>query len=170
MSADKPTAAELLELGKAAADALRAFTVAVNKLGWDHPAVQASAADRDAADKALYRFRSAIRLSDEVLAHTAADTDPMASRGDKHAAPYLLKVPYRQRRRAEGEAQTLMNLIGGVYSGNVYNATQEIAKNIAAGDPDKELYGERTAREYREREEELRKITGNPAAIYYPPR
>lgn len=73
-----------------------------------------------------------------------------------------------RRRRAAAEAHTLGNLMGGVPSGNFHNAVNDLLRRIERGEESQELYGERTAREYREREAELRKVT--PGAIYYPNR
>lgn len=77
--------------------------------------------------------------------------------GDRNAAPYLLKLDTPERRlRAVQEAHTLSNLLGFRYSEAVYNAVKELQKNIANGEEDKELYGERTARKYRQAEQERR--------------
>lgn len=82
----------------------------------------------------------------------------------------LLKLDTEARRqRVWDEAHTLSNLIGGVLSQHLYSAADSLLRNIAEGRESDELYGERTARQYREREQELRQITGNPSAIYYPP-
>lgn len=83
-------------------------------------------------------------------------------------AKQLLKLDTPERRkRAYYEGSTRQNLIGGILSGTIYHAVTELLQNIANGEEEKELYGERTAREYREREAELRKTI--PGAIYYPP-
>lgn len=80
----------------------------------------------------------------------------------------LIQVPFEYRRRLVAEAQTLVNVVGGIMSGALYNARAELQRNIDAGEPERELYGENFARVAREREAELRRITGNPAAIYNP--
>ena len=72
------------------------------------------------------------------------------------------------RRRAHDEAHTLQNIMGGILSGAIYNAVSSIKRNIDRGQPDAELYGERFAREAREREAELRAVTGDPTAIHNP--
>jgi hypothetical protein len=112
--------------------------------------------------------RQLARLSDENL--NSYLTDPKAMPGDRNSAPYLLLLDTPERRwRAEGEAHTLLNLgVAGRYSHGVHLAANALLHLIAAGREDDELYGERTARIYREREAELRRTTGNPAAIYYP--
>lgn len=80
--------------------------------------------------------------------------------GDRNAAPYLLKLDTPERRlRAVQEAHTLTNLIGYRYSEAVYNASSSLLKLIAEGKEDEELYGEKTARRYRETEAEYRKAT-----------
>lgn len=85
-------------------------------------------------------------------------------------AQELLRLDTVERRqRAVAEAHTLQNLMGGIMSGNLFNAVRDLQRNIDAGHEEQELYGERTAREYREREKALREARNNPAAIYYPP-
>ena len=80
----------------------------------------------------------------------------------------LIQVPFEYRKRVVAEAHTLCNVRGGIMSGNLYYARAELQRNIDAGEPERELYGENFARVAREREAELRRITGNPAAIYNP--
>lgn len=80
----------------------------------------------------------------------------------------MVLVPEEYRDRVWAEAHTLCNIRGGIMSGNLYYARQELQRNIDAGEPERELYGENFARVAREREAELRRITGNPAAIYDP--
>lgn len=78
--------------------------------------------------------------------------------GDRNAAPYLLQLDTPELRlRAVGEAHTLTNLLGFRYSEAVYNAVKELRKNIANGKEAEELYGERTARRYRETEADIKK-------------
>jgi hypothetical protein len=97
------------------------------------------------------------RYTTEALEAVLAD--PNSAPGDRNSAPYLLKVETpEQRWRVVGEAHTLSNLLGFRHSEAVYNASQELLKNIRNGEEEKELYGERVAREYREREAEHRKI------------
>lgn len=83
-------------------------------------------------------------------------------------AKELIEVPAEHRERVYWEAGTLGNIRGGVLSGNIFYARTELMRNLEAGEPERELYGERFAREARERETELRKITGDPGAIYNP--
>jgi hypothetical protein len=98
---------------------------------------------------------AADRYTDENLAVDLKSGSP----GDKNAAPYLLKLDTpEQRLRAVQEAHTLSNLLGFRYSEAVYNAVKDLQKNIANGEEDKELYGQATARKYREAEEERRKL------------
>lgn len=80
----------------------------------------------------------------------------------------LIQVPFEYRARVVAEARTLCGVVGGIMSGAIYNARMELQRNIDAGEPERELYGENFARVAREREAELRRITGNPAAIYNP--
>ncbi len=80
----------------------------------------------------------------------------------------MVKVPEEYRSRVWAEAQTLTNVRGGIMSGNLYYARRELEAHIEAGHPERELYGENFARVAREREAELRRVTGNPAAIYNP--
>lgn len=79
--------------------------------------------------------------------------------GDKNAAPYLLKLDTPERRlRAVSEAHTLSNLIGYRHSEAVYAAVTELQRNISEDKESKELYGERTARQYREAEAERKSL------------
>lgn len=115
-------------------------------------------------DYDLYR---AIELSDTML--TASLTAKHYSTHPAQAHELLQVDTVARRGRVLDEAHTLGNLIGGVLSGNLCSARQSLARLIAEGRETDEMYGERTAREYREREAELRAATGNPAAIYVPP-
>lgn len=83
-------------------------------------------------------------------------------------AKELIQVPFEYRRRVVAEAHTLCNVIGGIMSGSLYHARIALQRNIDAGEPERELYGEKFARIAREKEAELRRVTGNPAAIYNP--
>lgn len=80
----------------------------------------------------------------------------------------MVKVPEEYRDRAWAEAHTLTNILGGIMSANLSYARRELQANIDAGHPEKELYGEEFARAARDREAELRRVSGNPAAIYNP--
>lgn len=105
--------------------------------------------------------------------YTTAELEAIAADskipGARNSAPYLLKLDTpERRRRAVSEAETLGNLVGGTFSGNVWGAVSNLLELIASGKEDGEMYGERTAREYREREQALREATGDPTAIYYP--
>jgi len=80
--------------------------------------------------------------------------------GERNSAPYLAELDTPERRlRAVREAHTLTNLIGMIHSQAVYHAVSSLKKNIAEGNEDKPLYGEETARKYREAAEE-RKAMG----------
>ena len=82
-------------------------------------------------------------------------------------AKELLKLDTVDRRkRAYFEAMTQQNLVGGILSGCLYRAVNALNESILNNTEQQELYGERTAREYREREAEMRKT--NPNAIYFP--
>lgn len=84
-------------------------------------------------------------------------------------AAELLKLPTEAlRRRAMAEAQTRVNLQGGVLSGVLFSVVDDLLAAVAADRDGEELYGERTARVYREREAALRASTGDRSAIYYP--
>lgn len=79
--------------------------------------------------------------------------------GDRNSAPYLLKLDTPERRlRAVQEAHTLSNLVGYRHSEAVHAAVSELQKNIANNDEDKALYGEATARKYREAEAERKRL------------
>lgn len=111
----------------------------------------------------LLRYRQGLPVREDTMdkytteALEAAKTG--ASAGDRNAAPYLLRLDtVEQRKRAVGEAHTLINLLGFRYSDAVYNAVSDLRKNIAAGQEDKPLYGEATAKRYRDAEAERRKL------------
>lgn len=116
------------------------------------------------AGDALY----AVKMSDAML---KADVEKGGTGVCTHSrqAEELLKLDTEARRwRAMDEAHTRQNLLGGVLSQALWSARSELMANIAKGEEDKELYGERTAREYRESEQRLREATGNPNAIFIP--
>lgn len=71
------------------------------------------------------------------------------------------------RIRADREAWTLGNLRGGRPSDNVNAAVNDLLRMIEQGREADEMYGERVAREQREREAELRQVV--PGAIYHHP-
>ena len=80
--------------------------------------------------------------------------------GDYNSAPYLLKLDTVERRlRAVGEAHTLCNLLSFRYSQAVADAVSALLDNIAAGQEEKLMYGEATAKRYRDSEAERRKAT-----------
>lgn len=124
----------------------------------------------DAAARGAWDEYKAIRYSDELLEASVAAGGYGIEIHPNQARELLRLATIEHRTRAAAEAQTLGNLIGGVPSGNYYRAVTDLLRLIADGREDEELYGERTAREYREREAELRKVTGDPSAIYYPRR
>ena len=79
--------------------------------------------------------------------------------GDRNSAPYLLKLDTPERRlRAVQEAHTLSNLVGYRHSEAVYAAVTELQRNISNNKEDQPLYGEATARKYREAEEERKRL------------
>ena len=79
--------------------------------------------------------------------------------GDRNAAPYLLKLDTpEQRRRAVADAHTRMNLLGFRYSEAVWHSVEDLIWNIKSGQEDKPLYGEATAKKYRDAENERRKL------------
>lgn len=95
--------------------------------------------------------------SNEALEAAKASTGMNA--GARNAAPYLLKLDtVEQRRRAVADAHTRMNLLGFRYSEAVWHSVSDLLKNIAAGDEAKPLYGEATAKKYRDAEAERRKL------------
>lgn len=99
------------------------------------------------------------RYTNEALEADLKSTG-MINNGARNSAPYLLKLDTPERRlRAVQEAHTLSNLIGYRYSEAVYAAVKDLQNKIANGQEDQPLYGEATARRYREQEEELRKAT-----------
>jgi hypothetical protein len=98
------------------------------------------------------------KYTTEALEAAKNNTGSM-SVGDRNAAPYLLKLDtVAQRIRAVGDAHTRMNLMGFRYSEAVYHSVTDLLRNIAAGEEDKPLYGEATAKRYRDAEAERRKL------------
>jgi gamma-glutamyl-gamma-aminobutyrate hydrolase PuuD len=80
--------------------------------------------------------------------------------GERNSAPYLAQLDTPERRlRAIQEAHTLTNLIGMIHSQAVYHAVSNLKKLIENGNEDKPLYGEATAKKFREAEAE-RKAMG----------
>ena len=69
-----------------------------------------------------------------------------------------------RRRRAYFEAGTRQNLMGGILSDNLYYAVNDLMAAIGAGREDQELYGERTARRYREADQAHREAALTAAA------
>jgi hypothetical protein len=97
--------------------------------------------------------------STEALKAVMADSGIMST-GDRNAAPYLLKLATEaQRRRAVADAHTRMNLMGFRYSEAVWHSVSDLLRNIEAGQEDKPLYGEATAKHHRDVENEWRIAT-----------
>lgn len=97
--------------------------------------------------------------TDEALRAKSAQTG-----GFGRAARYLLAeldTPER-RARADGEGHTLSNLIGGRYADRVWEATQALRNMIAEGREDDEMYGERAARQDRERQQTESPVIRDP--------
>jgi hypothetical protein len=98
------------------------------------------------------------KYTDEALEAVKSDTS-LLSTGDRNAAPYLLKLAtVEQRKRAVADAHTRMNLMGFRYSEAVYHSVSDLLRNIEAGEEDKPLYGEATAKKFRDAENERRKL------------
>jgi hypothetical protein len=96
--------------------------------------------------------------STEALEAVKASTGVMST-ADRNAAPYLLKLETEdQRKRAVADAHTRMNLMGFRYSEAVWHSVSDLLRNIEAGDEAKPLYGEATAKKYRDAENERRKL------------
>lgn len=108
------------------------------------------------------------RYTDEWITWARSSGNP--SRGDRNAADWLQKLDtVARRQRAVDEAHTIMNVVPGIrYSSAVGDAVRTILRQIENGAEDTELYGAKFAREAREQEADLRRITGNPAAIHVP--
>lgn len=96
--------------------------------------------------------------STEALEAVKSSTAIMST-GDRNAAPYLLKLETaEQRKRAVADAHTRMNLMGFRYSEAVYHSVSDLLRNIEAGQEDKPLYGEATAKKYRDAENERKAL------------
>lgn len=104
-------------------------------------------------------------FTDGALAGVIAKGDAVGP-GPRRAAQHLLKIlPTREgvditaaRSRAQYEAYTLQNLIGGRYSDMVADAARAVSRLLDAGTYAEELYGERTARQARELDQERRAL------------
>lgn len=96
--------------------------------------------------------------TNEGLEAAKASTGSM-NNGARNAAPYLLQLDtVEQRKRAVADAMTRMNLMGFRYSEAVWHSVTDLKRNIEAGQEDKPLYGEATAKKYRDAENERRKL------------
>jgi hypothetical protein len=96
------------------------------------------------------------KYTDEALQEVIAVNDTMTP-GPMNCARHLLRLDTPERRlRAQQEGNTLTNLMGGRPSDRVYEAVTALLQNIANGTEDEELYGERIARQEREREQAFR--------------
>lgn len=94
----------------------------------------------------------------EGLLKAQSSTGSM-NNGARNAAPYLLKLDtVEQRKRATSDAMTRMNLMGFRYSEAVWHSVTDLLRNIEAGEESKPLYGEATAKKYRDAENERRKL------------
>lgn len=114
---------------------------------------------RREAEAAEYRARRNYWLSDEGLNATIAHGGYGPGGGAVHprqARPLLRLATVAQRERAFREASTRQNLSGGILSDNIHYVVNDMLRAIADGREAEELYGERTAREYREAEEARR--------------
>lgn len=102
--------------------------------------------------------------SDEALQDDLINGAP----GPKNSAPYLLKLDTLQRRvRASSEAQTLTNLLGYRRSEAVAHAVSNLLDLIAKGKEDEEMYGEKCARQDRERTNALREQRFHAASVAF---
>lgn len=118
------------------------------------------AAEREAqearreAQAAEHAARRAYSMSDAGLAETVAAGGYGVSGGvhPRQAVPLQRLTTVAHRERAMREASTRQNLQGGVLSDQVHYAVNDLARMVAAGTEADEMYGERTARVYRERD------------------
>ena len=89
------------------------------------------------------------RFTTEALEATLEDWGGIHPR----QAIHLLKLDTVERRqRAYAEAMTQQNLFGDILSACLSRAVHALLESIANNTEQQELYGERTAREYREAE------------------
>jgi hypothetical protein len=130
---------------------------------------QAEAEAREAARQAEHAAWVQNYYSTENLERAAAESG-YGSGGAPHPrqSRVLLRLDTVERRkRAMAEAGTRQNLMGGILSANLHHAVNDMLAAIAAGREDQELYGERTARQYRERENEAREAQMAAAAAAF---
>lgn len=101
------------------------------------------------------------RYTDEALTAKAAQQGGFA-----RAAGYLLErldTPER-RARADSEGWTLNNIRGGRYADMVWDACNDLRRMIEQGREDGEMFGERFARQDRERQQIEREARLHAAA------
>ena len=117
------------------------------------------ATEREAAEakRAAEREEYVQRVySTEALEADVAKGGYGVSTHPRQARQLLRLDTIERRRRAKFEAMTRQNLMGGILSDNLFYAVSDLLAMIAAGREAEEMYGERTAREYRERENEAK--------------
>jgi hypothetical protein len=108
---------------------------------------------RRVAQQAERRVQAVAAMTDEGLNASIA-AGGYGSKGGHHPrqASVLLTLPFEQRERAYRAAGTQQNLRGSIFSDCLHEVAQEM-KRLPEG---AELWCERTAREYREREQAQR--------------
>lgn len=113
---------------------------------------------------AVRRHRAEQRYTDAELTKDLNDPFP----GPARAAVHLLKLDTLARRlRADDNATTAQNLMGGTYSHRVAESVAILLAMIAEGREEEETYPERTARELREREQAHQEVTRQALAARY---
>jgi hypothetical protein len=127
---------------------------------------------KDAAHAAImdrdHDLYTSIKFSDAMLKADIEKGD-LGHMSHPRQAAELLRLPdTASRKRAYDEASTMQNFVGGTMSGCLYRAVSDVLHNIAAGDPEKELYYAAAARRHREAENAMREATGQ-RVILYPP-
>lgn len=119
-------------------------------------AEQAANEAKRAADQAEYRAHRVKAMTDEGL-QASIDAGGYGSEAPASVHPRqavaLMRVPFEHRARVESEGMTRQNIRGGILSDNVWDAASDMLRMIAKGDPaEQEMYGERYARQDRERQ------------------
>lgn len=116
-------------------------------------AEQAAVAAKAAHDAAEYRVERVKAMTDEGL-QASIDAGQVVSPAGFHPrqAAALKRVPFEHRERVYNEGGTRQNMRGGILSDNVWEAASDMLGMIANGNADAEMYGEKAARQDRERQ------------------
>lgn len=111
---------------------------------------------------------SAVKFSTEMLEADVEEGGYGVLTHPRQATELLRLNTVAHRQRAEAEAHTRGNLQGGLHSGNLRWAVNDLLDMIAKNHEGMEMWAESAARRHRESENALRVATGQ-RVILYPP-